>query len=93
MTGYREFKPLVTDLFRAPLLRLLSFNSGQPRPPPGLPPVRPASRVLERRELLVHRRRRRRLRLRRLVIGLPRSHACLGRGGVRAVGLVERLAL
>jgi hypothetical protein len=25
VTGYREFKPLVTDLFRAPLLRLLSF--------------------------------------------------------------------
>ena len=25
VTGYREFKPLVTDLFRAPLLRLLSL--------------------------------------------------------------------
>ena len=25
MTGYREFKPPVTDLFRAPLLRLLSL--------------------------------------------------------------------
>ena len=68
-------------------------NFTRATPHPALPPVRPASRVLERRELLVHRRRRRRLRLRRLVIGLPRSHAGLGRGGVRAVGLVERLAL
>ena len=25
VTGYREFTPLVTDLFRAPLLRLLSL--------------------------------------------------------------------
>ena len=57
------------------------------------PRARTASRVLQRRELLVHRSPRRRLLVRSLVIGLLRGHAALHRGGVGAIGLVERLAL
>ena len=57
------------------------------------PRARTASRVLQRREFLVHRSPRRRLLVRSLVIGLLRGHAALHRGGVGAIGLVERLAL